>query len=29
MFTFYCKIRAMAHSDSGVRRTPIPGHAAQ
>lgn len=24
-----CKIRAMAHSDSGVRRTPIPGHAAQ
>ncbi len=23
-----CKIRSKAHSDSGVRRTPIPGHAA-
>ena len=25
----WCKIRAMPHSDSGVSRTPIPGHAAQ
>jgi hypothetical protein len=24
-----CKIRLMPHSDSGVRRTVIPGHAAQ
>jgi hypothetical protein len=29
IFDFYCKIRSMAHSDSGVWRTAIPEHAAQ